>query len=179
MSDTVNASDSVQKLSKIEVQNGINDYVENKDPLMANTQGGRTTQQSVVTTAVKQRNTGPLITETSSGLGQASFQSGLVPNNSSGTFYFTFADPQGRTILVVPDVSVYIGTLAPGNLWPNASFGGGNMPIYISNSWANTDNVNVVTQVTVRNNSGSDQTIIIACRGRVITNPTTDFTAQS
>lgn len=135
----------------------------------------RVNQQYIRPQAVKDRNIGPIVTSSHSGLGNADFVTATVPNSSSRNIYFTLTDKQGRVMLAVPDVSVYIGSVTDANQWPTSTVGGGNFPVYVMNDFGQSDNVNVVTHVVCRNNTGVDQTIVVACRWRIVVNPANTF----
>lgn len=133
----------------------------------------RVKQQDLLPAAVKQRLLGNIITgypeSLAPGSGVITAAYGL---SDSTTGYFTnvLSDNFGRVILAVPDISIYIGSISATTQWPNASVGMGNMPIHIRNDWGKTNNVNVVTEIAVRNNTGSAQDVIVVLRWRIITN---------
>ncbi len=141
----------------------------------------RTNQQQVIPTAIKVRLMGDLFSNnpSSSAPGSAIKASGTIPNSSSGTFLFTLTDNAGRELIAVPDIAFYIGDVTSDTQWPNASFGMGNMPTSVFNDWGETDNKNVVTRATIRNNSGAAQLIFCYCRFRIIANPGLSSSSQS
>lgn len=131
----------------------------------------RVSQQQIIPGFVRTRALGNIIDSSVSGLGNALFGKGIVPNGFSGVFNLTVASSLNQVILAVPDVSFYIGSVAAANQWPTAAVGGGNFPIYVTtNDFGQTNNVDVVTRVVCRNNSGADQTVIVAVRWRIIAN---------
>lgn len=133
----------------------------------------RVKQQDLLPAAVKQRLLGNIITgypeSLAAGSGVVTAVYGVA---DSTTVYFTnvLSDNFGRVILAVPDISIYIGSISAANQWPNASVGMGNMPIHTRNDWGKTNNVNVVTEIAVRNNTGSPQDVIVVIRLRIISN---------
>lgn len=133
----------------------------------------RTNQQQVLPTAIKNRLLANLFSNNpaSDELGSAIKLSGVIPNNSSGSFRFTFSDPDGRELIGVPDVAFYINNVNSDSQWPNAAFGMGNMPTSVFNDWGLTDNKNVVVRATIRNNTGASQLVFCYCRLRIIANP--------
>lgn len=108
----------------------------------------------------------------STNLGTGTALTSTIADATSGTFNFTVTDNFSRVLLAVPDMAVYIGTPSAATLWPNTSFGMGNMPIAFFNNWGLTNNVNVVHTIVVRNNTGSPQTVTVIGRFRIITNST-------
>lgn len=169
---TVTADSSDFKVTSPEVV--VPTSIDNVDPLRDDPR--RVNQQQVLPSAIQTRLIGNLFSNN-----PASFapNSGvrlteIIPNNSSGNFYFTLTDNQNRELIAVPDIAFYVGeVVGPDTLWPNASFGMGNMPMTVYNDWAITDNKNVVTHAIMRNNSGTDQEVTCVCRFRIIANPGT------
>lgn len=100
-----------------------------------------------------------------------------ITNSSSITANITLTDTFNRVLLAVPDIAIYTDVTTPGtptisvaDQYPNTTYGMGNMPIAIWNDWGLSDNVNVVTRVVIRNNTGSDRKVKIVYRFRIITN---------
>ncbi len=135
-------------------------------------------QQEVKPQAVKDRNVAPLVTSSHNGLGRGQVQTALMISNTTTVFTFSVRDNLNRTILAVPDVSLYLGSVSAATQYPYQAYGMGNMPIAVYNDWGLSDNVGVVTRFLVRNNSGADVTGIAVCRWRIITNPANSFDNQ-
>lgn len=137
----------------------------------------RTNQQQVFPAAIQPRLLGSLFSNNpvDETLGSAVKLVGTIPNNTSGSFKFTFSDPQGREIIGVPDVAFYINATDGSSQWPNATYGMGNMPTSVFNDWGLTDNKNVVVRATIRNNTGAQQIVYCYCRLRIIINPGSQF----
>lgn len=136
---------------------------------------GRTSDHLVLNGSINANKLGDIITgnPASTNLGSG-ISSGLstIPNAMSLSFIFAVNDEYNRVIIAVPDIAIYVGSLDDANLYPNASYGYGNLPIAIYNDWALTDNVGVVTRVIVRNNTGAPVDVYVICRWRIITNST-------
>lgn len=140
----------------------------------------RVQKQKTLPSFITSRSLGQVITSSATGLGNALFANFVVPNSTSGVFTLKVANVNKQVILAVPDVSVYIGSQpSDATQWPTAAVGGGNLPVYVMNDFGQTDNVNVVTRVVVRNNTGSDQSITVAIRWRIITNSASALPNQS
>lgn len=103
-------------------------------------------------------------------LGFGNVAEGIVTNATSTEFILQLSDNFHRVILAVPDVSIFVGFIDPTTQWPNPTYGMGNMPCMVFNSWGYSNNVNVVTSVVVRNDTGADINVIVAYRWRIITN---------
>lgn len=133
----------------------------------------RINQQQVIPTSIKVRLLGDLFSNNpeSSAPGSAIKASATLPSSSSGTFLFTVTDNTGRELLAIPDIAFYINNTDSASQWPNANFGMGNMPTSVFNDWGETNNFNVVTRATIRNNSGSAQLVYCYCRFRILANP--------
>lgn len=103
----------------------------------------------------------------------------VVANATSSAVTSTIADNYKRIILAVPQVSIYIGItntsqiLADGsNQWPTAAVGGGNFPVYFNPfDWGRSDDLNQVTRITCRNNTGSDQQVLAVIQWKMLTVP--------
>lgn len=151
--------------------------VDNKDIAEVSSSQNRVPQQKVIPNAVQTRMIGSLFSDNPSGinLGTANFSTSIVPNSSSVTFNFSINNPNNNQLIAPPDVSVYIGgVISSSTQWPTQAVGGGNFPVYITPSdWGLSDNLTVVTRVTCRNNTGSDQLVTVAVRWRIITFPIT------
>lgn len=163
----VDATDSI--ITSSNAQMVATDSLTNNDPLTTDT--GRVSQQKVLPTSISPRLLGSIISSSHSGLGAGAFSSFSIPGVTSGKFDFTVADKLGRTILAIPDIAVYVNTLTAANQWPNATYGMGTLPITVFNNWGETDNVDTVTTVVVRNNTPNPVFVIVVCRWRIITNP--------
>lgn len=137
--------------------------------------GNRVGQNQLLPNSVDGQVVGNIIESSHAGLGTGARGTVVIPDGSSGTFTFTLFDKLSRTILAVPDVSWYIGSVSTATQWPNTTFGMGNMRSTVWNDFGTTDNVNVVTKLIVRNDTGSPQTVIGICRWRVIKNSTAEF----
>lgn len=156
--------------------------VEDRDPLDNRGEPERINQQRVLPSAIQTRLLGDLFSNSPPGneLGAGIRGTINVPNNASGTFRFQLDDSQGREIIAVPDISFFVGEFPTAdNLWPNSRFGMGNMPTSVFNSWAHTNNKNVVTQAVIRNNTGADQIVTCICRFRIIANPGASTSSSS
>lgn len=102
-----------------------------------------------------------------------------VPNSSSVEANITLSVVDNRFVIANPDIAVYIGISSTSdiatdgsNQWPTTTVGGGNFPVYInSHDWGKTNNNNAAAQVVMRNNVGSDQTILLVVRWRFIIQP--------
>lgn len=134
----------------------------------------RVNQQQLLPAAIKERLLGNIISgnpvSTEAGSGNASTLT--IPDASTGYVRNTLTDNFGRVLLAVPDISVYIGSISAATQWPSdsLSIGMGNMPLHVRNDWGRTDNVNVVNEIAIRNNTGSSQDVIVVLRWRIITN---------
>lgn len=138
----------------------------------------RVNQQKILPTSVTTRAFGNLFSSEpdSDALGTGIVASIQVPASTTGSFNFTCSDTNGRQIFAVADISFYIDVInpsSPTSLWPNQTYGMGIMPISVYNSWALTDNSNVVVQANLRNNDVSVpfHLIFCVCRFRIIANP--------
>lgn len=145
------------------------DTIPDKDPLRGES---RITQQDLTPGSVKARNISNAVTSSHSGLGNGLAASITVPAAQSGNFVFTLKDNLNRTILAVPDVSVFPESVTAANQWPNSTYGMGTMPVTVMNDWGLSDNVGVVTRVVVRNNLTSDVFVTVVCRWRMVVNQT-------
>lgn len=133
----------------------------------------RNTQQKALPTSVPARVTADLFSNEpdSYALGSGVSETALVAANTSTSFLFTVASNNGAPIIAIPDVAFFIGSFSSSTQWPNPTYGMGNMPVAVFNDWGLTDNYNVVTRATIRNNTGLDQVVICIGRFRIVTNP--------
>lgn len=132
----------------------------------------RVNQQEMLPAAIKERLLGNIITGNPPSFepGSGNVATITIPDAATGYIRNTLIDNFGRVLLAVPDISIYIDSISVANQWPTATIGMGNMPIHSRNDWGRTDNVNVVSEVAVRNNTGSSQNVIVVLRWRIITN---------
>lgn len=144
--------------------------VDNVEAFENNNDPTRVNQQITLPDFIKNRSLGNIITSSHTGLGAGLFVNYTVLNGTSTVFYLSVKNNAGQVILAVPDVSIYQNSISSDNEWPNGNIAGNNFPVYVKNDYGTTDNVNVVTQVVARNNSGIDQPIVVAIRWRIITN---------
>lgn len=176
----ISAKDNIEPIAVTKSQDAMN-YVEDTPTFPKTENQPRINQQQVIPTSIKVRLLGDLFSNnpSSSALGSAIKASGIIPNSSSGTFLFILSDNAGRELIAVPDIAFYINNVTPDTQWPNAAFGMGNMPTSVFNDWGQTDNKNVATRATIRNNSGSSQLVYCYCRFRIIANPGPSSGSQS
>lgn len=155
------------------------DYRPENPPIVPIRIDTRTSQQELLPNSVQVRQIGSLFSDVPNtvNLGVAIFSTSVIPNSSTGVFNFTVADNAGRQIIAPADWSAYIGSVSAANQWPTSFPGGvgaGGMPIYATLSdFGMSNNLNVVTRIIVRNNTGSTQTVIVAVRWRIVTFPIT------
>lgn len=95
-----------------------------------------------------------------------------IADASSLSYIFTLTDNYNRVLVAIPDIAIYVDGSAVANQWPNTTYGMGNMPITWFNDWGLTNNVNTVTRVVVRNNTGGSRSVTVIVRWRLITNST-------
>lgn len=150
-------------------------YLAVPEQIRAEVSDKRIGQLDVKPSAINTRAIGNLVDSSSPGLGRGSVASLTIPDSASGTFAFTLTDNQKRVVMAVPDMSWYIGSISPATQWPNATYGMGNMRSAVWNDWGSTDNINVVTKLIVRNDTGSAQLVIAVCRWRIIRNAAAQF----
>lgn len=142
-------------------------------PDLSPVDNSRLSQQYVRPSAVKSSGLGPIVASSASGVGNGLAATATIAGSGNNQiFNFTVADKKGRTILALPDVSVYINSITTANQWPTSSYGVATLPVTVMNDWGLTDNINTVTRVVVRNNNVASVFVIVVCRWRVITNPT-------
>lgn len=145
------------------------DTIPDKDPLEG--EGERVSQQGLLPGSVQARNVGSIVTNSAAGLGAGTYVYATIPATQSLNFLFTLADNQNRVTLAVPDVGFFVnGAVTEDNRWPTSTLGMGTMPVLVYNDWGLTDNINTVTHVVWRNNSGDAQPVVVVCRWRIITN---------
>lgn len=134
----------------------------------------RVNQQRILPSAVKSRSFGAIIfgSPSSNALGSG-VNSGVITisNATNRSVAITASDAFKRTLLVSPDIAIFIGSVTSANQWPNSTYHMGNLPITIFNDWGLTNNVNTVTRVGIYNNTGSSRDVIIVYRARFIRNP--------
>lgn len=135
----------------------------------------RVSQNGFLPSAVRGRALGDIVESSHAGLGAGDSASLTIPASTSGNFRFTLTDNLNRTLFAKPDLAWYIGSVSATNQWPNSSYGMGNMPSMYFDDWGSTNNVNTVTHLVVRNNSGAEQLVIAVCRWRVIKNAAASF----
>lgn len=166
-------TDSVFSLSKEKIQSF--DYIEYKDPLAPNTMAARVSQQTVLPNSVQQRLLGQIITSNpaSNSLGSGIQIPIVLVNNTTSITTIKVSNNLGKTIIAIPDISLYTSqtVLSNATQWPGNGFGLSNMIMTVMNDWGTTNNVNVTTRVLIRNTSGADAPSTIVYRYRIITNP--------
>lgn len=171
-SSTSGADDNIVTLSS-NIIVGEPDSIPNVDPFtQGSTDSTRINQQSVVPNAMKNRLLGSLISSSASGLGNGSILKYVIPGGGTANFEFEIADVQGRTIVAVPDIAVYIGSISGSTQWPFGPFGPITFPVSCFNNWGLTNNVNSFTSVVVANQFSDAQQLYVVCRWRIVTNPT-------
>lgn len=174
-----NASDSTIKLSA-HVTVMEPDSIPSVDPFVtAATTAGRVNQQSMIPSSVTNRILGSIISSSASGLGNASFLETTMTVAQTISFDFFVSDTKGRTIIAVPDIGVYVGSISPDNQYPTALYNPATLQVSSYNNWGLTDNINTVTSVVVRSNFVDPIDVIVVCRWRVITNPTVALAQSS
>jgi len=129
----------------------------------------RATQQTILPTAVKNRQFGNIVLMSGVKTGVATLN-----NNSQVVFTITTQTMDNQRILCVPDISVFIGSIDFDNQLP----GGASVDeadwdiIFMQNDYASTDNQNTKTIVFVQNISAGTQDVILVTQSRLIENIT-------
>lgn len=155
--------------------------IEDKDPLAKELDASRINQQMLIPTSVKSRILGDIISSTTPTGSSTPTTSQLTTVHTGGSqsFLFTVADSQRRAIVAIPEPAIYIGGVAPNNLWPSATYNMANVPVCVFNDPTLSDGNNIVTRVEVGNNTLTDLAITVTCSWRIITQPNTVFTPAS
>lgn len=130
----------------------------------------RTKQQNITPTAIKNRHFGNIIQ-----LGSLITQTATLSNGQQTTFSITTTSQGNSRNLSIPDITLYVGSVATNNRLP----GGSNVTasqwqvVFMGNDWLLNDGKNTVTQVFVRNiSAGASQTVIMQAKRRSLS-PTT------
>lgn len=128
----------------------------------------RVSQTGILPTAIKIRTLGDVII-----LGSLVSGSATLSNGDETTFSFTVASVDGARNLCIPDVALYVGSVAAANQLPSGSSITESQweVIFMGNDWATTDNFNSIHKVYVRNiSAGASQSVLLRSQARVITN---------
>lgn len=128
----------------------------------------RIKQQNITPGSIQTRSLGNIILS-----GSTVTSTTTLNNNQQVVYTITTStkNPNAKTF-VVPDITIYQGSVANANSIPD----GANVTatnyqiIFMGNDWGQTNNINTVTKVYVRNISAGTQTIILKLISRVITN---------
>lgn len=154
-------------------------YVTNTDTFQNVT---RISQQKILPTSITNRFYSQLVS-----FSDVTYTPFTVPNGSSAVLTSTIVDNASRVILAIPQTSIYIGInnhsqILPNgaNQWPTSLVGGGNFPVYFNPfDWGQSNDVNQVSQVICRNNTGSDQQVLGVVQWKILTVPGTTANASS
>lgn len=161
MADTVSPDDSTYQLA-------THTTVKNDETVPQD----RINQQRILPNAISTRLLNSIFSYTDVGSASA-----VIPDGTSVTFNGVVEDKLSRPIIAFPDIAVYIGITDisqanDDNQWPTATVGGGSLPVYVNPSnWGKTNGTNEVSSVTVRNSTGTNQTILVVFQWRVLTQP--------
>ena len=128
----------------------------------------RFTQREVFPTTVKSRLLGKIV-----GVSALGSSTGTVGNGDQVVFSITTSTSSGSLLISIPDVTLYVGSIASANQLP----GGSSIDesqwqvIFMGNDWNDTDGNNTVYQIYVRNiSAGASKDVILRTVSRAITN---------
>lgn len=134
----------------------------------------RVNQQNLLPTAI----TNKFLSEAVS-LSTFSQLSFVAVNNATTNVNCTLVDNNNRVILALPQISIFIGitdysqaTLQ--NQHPTQTVGFGSFPVYFNPfDYYQVEGNDQVARVSCRNNTGTDQQVLLVVRWKVFTVPTT------
>ena len=97
-----------------------------------------------------------------------------LANGASVAFTMTLTNASGKRLFGIPFVTLYEGSVAGGN---EIGYGNARDASYrvvsIALDWGTTDNNNLITKVSITNNTGSTQTILFRGNWRFLVNAAT------
>ena len=127
----------------------------------------RTSQRDILPAGVKGLGIGEIILERDTNSASAT-----IGNNVQVLLTHTVSQKNNAKMFAVPDISIYLGSVATNNQLPGGSSVDESQWQVIGpwNDWGTTDNQNSKTKVYVRNISAGSTTVLFRIKSRFFTN---------